>query len=322
VIRFLIRRIALAILVLWLVTVGVFALFFIGPGPNQVARVMAGRLATAARIAQIRHDLHLDQPIYVQYWHWVWNLLHGDLGYDYYQGQSVESVIKLAAPITVSLVIGAAIIWLIYGVLTGVLSAVRSRSLLDRGFTASALTFYSMPTFVLGFSLIWLLSYEGNNLFGGFFIAHEQWISFTANPLGWARLLILPWITLALVTAATYTRLTRGSMLDVMGEDYIRTARSKGMRERRVVLRHGLRAALTPVVTQAGLDIGAALGGAVITEQVFGLPGLGWTAVQAINQQDLPLIMGIVILASVFVVVANLVVDMLYAVLDPRARLN
>ena len=145
---------------------------------------------------------------------------------------------------------------------------------------------------------------------------------FTTNPFEWFRGLILPWFTLALVSAATYTRLTRGSMLDVMGEDYIRTARAKGLSERRVIFRHSLRAALTPIVTQFGLDVGILLGGAVITEQVFALPGLGFTAVQAITQQDLPVIIGVVIVAATAVVVANIVVDAFYAVLDPRVRLH
>ncbi len=144
----------------------------------------------------------------------------------------------------------------------------------------------------------------------------------TQNPLQWAHGLILPWFTLALVTAATYTRLTRGSMLDVSGEDFIRTARSKGMSERRVIFRHNLRASLTPVVTQFGLDVGVLIGGAIITESVFSLPGLGYTAVQAINQQDLPVVIGVVIVASAGVIVANVLVDILYAVLDPRVRLH
>ena len=143
----------------------------------------------------------------------------------------------------------------------------------------------------------------------------------TTNPGQWFEYLILPWLTLALVTAATYTRLTRTSMLEVLGEDYVRTARSKGMKENRVITRHALRAALTPVVTLAGLDIGTALGGVIIVETLFGIPGLGWTVIQAINQQDRPVILGITILAATFVVVANLVVDLLYAVLDPRVRL-
>jgi peptide/nickel transport system permease protein len=319
VIWFLVRRIAQAIVVLLVTTVVVFLLFFVGPGPSLVARTFAGRLATAARIAQIKHELHLDQPLYLQYVHWVWNLLQGNLGYDYYKGQPVVSVVAAAAPATISLVLGAAIIWIVYGVTSGVISAVKSRSFLDRAFTASALFFYSMPVFVLGLSLIWIFAYKLSPVTK--FFPFHGYVSFTTNPGQWFEYLILPWLTLALVTAATYTRLTRASMLDVLGEDYIRTARSKGMSENRLITRHALRAALTPVVTLAGLDIGTALGGAIIVEVVFGIPGLGWTVIQAINQQDEPVILGIVILGAVFIVVANLIVDILYAVLDPRVRL-
>jgi peptide/nickel transport system permease protein len=317
--RFLLRRIGQAILVLWITSIAVFLLFFVGPGPNQVARTFAGRLGTAQRIAQIKHELHLDQPLYLQYAHWAGNLLQGNLGYDYYKGQSVGSVVGSAAPATISLVIGAAIIWILYGVITGVISAVRSRSLLDRSFTASALFFYSMPTFVLGLALIWIFAYKLSSITT--FFPFHGYVSITSNPGQWFEYLILPWLTLALVTAASYTRVTRASMLEVLGEDYIRTARSKGMSENRVIVRHALRSALTPVVTLAGLDIGTALGGVIIVEVLFGVTGLGWTVIQAINQQDLPVIMGIVILAAAFVVVANLIVDLLYAVLDPRVRL-
>jgi peptide/nickel transport system permease protein len=316
--RFLIRRIAQAVGVLFASSIVVFLLFFVGRGPDQVARSFAGRLGTAQRIAQIKHELHLDQPLYLQYSHWIWNALQGNLGYDYYAGQPVVSVIRAAAPATISLVIGAAILWIIYGVWSGIYSAIHPRSVLDRTFTASALFFYSMPTFVLGLSLIWVFAYKLNPVTT--FFPFHGYIPITRNPGRWFEYLILPWLTLALVTAATYTRLTRSSMLEVLGEDYIRTARSKGMSERRVTLRHGLRAALTPVVTQAGLDIGTALGGVIITEQIFGITGLGWTSVHAITTQDLPVIMGIVMVAATFVVVANLVVDVMYAVLDPRVR--
>jgi peptide/nickel transport system permease protein len=319
VIRFLLIRIGQAILVLWASTIVVFLLFFVGPGPNAVARTFAGRLATPARLAQIKHDLKLDEPIYQQYLHWVGNLLHGNLGYDYYKGQSVNSVVAAALPATASLVIGAAILWLAYGVFSGVISAVRPRTLLDRGFTLSALVFYSMPTFVLGLGLIWIFAYKLSSVTK--FFPFHGYVPLTQNPGQWFEYLILPWLTLALVTSAGYTRLTRTSMLEVLGEDYIRTARSKGMPERRLIRVHGLRAALTPVVTLAGLDIGTALGGVIITETVFGITGLGWTIVQAINQQDLPIIMGIAILAAAFVILANLVVDILYAVIDPRVRL-
>jgi peptide/nickel transport system permease protein len=319
VIRFLVRRIGQSILVLVASSLVVFGLYFVGPGPDQVARTFAGRLGTAARIAQIKHELHLDQPLYVQYGHWAWGLLQGNFGYDYYKGQPVGSVIAAAAPATISLVLGAAIIWITYGVFTGVISAVRSRSLLDRSFTASALFFYSMPTFVLGLSLIWIFAYKLSPVTT--FFPFHGYVSLTADPGQWFQHLILPWLTLALVLAATYTRLTRASMLEVLGEDYIRTARSKGMKENRVIGRHALRAALTPVVTLAGLDIGTALGGVIIVETLFGVPGLGWTVIQAINQQDRPVILGVTILAATFVVVANLIVDILYAVLDPRVRL-
>jgi peptide/nickel transport system permease protein len=319
VIRFLAYRIGQAILVLWATTVVVFLLFFVGPGPNDVARTFAGRLGTPARIAQIKHEFHLDQPLYLQYLHWVGNLLQGNLGYDYYKGQSVDSVVGAALPETVSLVIGAAILWISYGIISGVISAVRPRTFLDRGFTVSALFFYSMPTFVLGLSLIWIFAYKLSPVTQ--FFPFHGYVPITSNPGQWFEYLILPWLTVAMVTAAGYTRLTRTSMLDVLGEDYIRTARSKGMPERRVIRVHGLRSALTPVVTLAGLDIGTALGGVIITETLFGIPGLGWTIVKAIDQQDLPVIMGIAILAATFVVFANLVVDILYAVLDPRVRL-
>jgi peptide/nickel transport system permease protein len=317
--RFLLRRIGQAILVLWITSIAVFLLFFVGPGPNQVARLFAGRLGSAQRIAQIKHELHLDEPLYLQYAHWAGNLLQGNLGYSYYKSQSVGAVVAAAAPATISLVIGAAIIWILYGVITGVVSAVRSRSLLDRSFTASALFFYSMPTFVLGLALIWIFAYKLSSITT--FFPFHGYVPITSNPGQWFEYLILPWLTLALVTAASYTRVTRASMLEVLGEDYIRTARSKGMSENRVIVRHALRSALTPVVTLAGLDIGTALGGVIIVEVLFGVTGLGWTAIQAINQQDLPVIMGIVILAAAFVVVANLIVDLLYAVLDPRVRL-
>jgi len=320
--RFLVRRITLGVFVLWLMTLAVFGLFFIGPGPGSVARTLAGKQATPAQVAAVSHRLLLDRPLYVQYGHFFSLLVRGNLGYDFYHDESVNSILKAAFPITLSLVAGAALLWLTMGVLSGIVSAVRSRSIWDRTFTVLALIFYSMPTFVLGFLLILGLYYEFAIHGISVFPAPGTWVPFSENPAQWARALILPWITLALVSAATYTRLTRGSMLDVFGEDYIRTARSKGMSERRVIFKHNLRASLTPVVTQFGLDVGTLIGGAIITESVFNLPGLGYTAVQAIGQQDLPVVIGVVIVASAGVVIANVVVDIFYGVLDPRVRLN
>ena len=319
--RFLIRRVALGVLVIWLVTVLVFTIFFVGPGPADVARRLAGRQASPLQVAQVAKRLHLNDPLYLQYWHFLDNLLHGNLGYSYIHGQPVTTVIKQAFPITLSLALGAAIIWLVVGVFTGVVSAVRRGSLMDRSLTTAALVFYSVPVFVLGLLMLYvfyyLLTINGVRWFPG-----SGYTPFTQNPFTWFRGLVLPWISLALISAATYTRLTRSSMLEVMGEDYIRTARAKGLLERRVIYRHGLRSALTPVISQFGIDVGTLLGGAILTEVTFGMPGLGYTAVNAIEQQDLPVVIGIVMVATTAVVVANILVDLAYAVLDPRVRLH
>lgn len=321
-IRFLIRRVALGALVMLLVTILVFGIFFVGGNQQTVAARLAGKNATQQTVNLIKQRLHLDKPVYVQYWDFLKQLVwHHNLGYSYYHEQPVASVLKQAFPITLSLALGAAVIWLVLGVLSGVLSAVRRGSILDRAITTVALFFYSMPTFVLGLMLLFLVSYQlqkrGIRIFPG-----QGYVYFSASPVKWFESLILPWLTLALVSAATYTRLTRGSMLEVMGEDYIRTARAKGLPERRVIFRHGLRSALTPIASQFGIDVGTLVGGAIVTETVFGMPGLGYTAVKSIANGDLPVIIGIVIIASAGVVVANILVDIVYAVLDPRVRLH
>lgn len=320
--RFLIRRFGLGIIVMWMVTVLVFGIFFIGGNGQDVARRLAGRNASPQTLQNITHRLHLDQPLINQYWNFLDQLVwHHNLGYSYYHGQPVSTVIKEAFPITLSLALGAAVIWLTLGIVSGVVSAVRRGSILDRSLTFIALFFYSMPTFVLGLLLLFLVYYQlakrGIRWFPG-----SGYVPLTQDPLKWFQSLILPWLTLALVSAATYTRLTRGSLLEVLSEDYIRTARSKGLRERRVIFRHGLRSALTPVTSQFGIDLGTLVGGAIVTETVFGLPGLGYTAVKSITNQDLPVIIGIVIVASAAVIIANILVDMAYAVLDPRVRLH
>ncbi len=319
-IRFLIRRLFLGAVVMFLVTIVIFVMFFAGD-PKNVARQLAGRQATQVQVDQIYHKLGLDKPILVQYWHFLGRLVHGNLGTDYYHDVPVTHILKEDIPVTASLVLGAAVIWFVLGVATGVYSAVRPRSISDRLLTALALVFYSMPVFVLGLGLIYFLFFK---LTTG---AHLAWFPASgyvsiSEPWQWFRHLILPWLTLALISAAAYTRLSRTSMLEVLGEDYIRTARAKGLSEWRVIIRHALRSALTPVVTQFGVDIAVALGGAILTESVFGLPGLGRESVQAINNQDLPVIIGIVIVAAAAVIVANILVDMLYAVLDPRVKLH
>lgn len=326
-IRYIFVRALTGVLVLFLVTVTTFLMFF--AAPTDVGRTMAGKMATPDMVALINHRLGLDKPLWYQYGHFIWRALHGDLGFDYYHGQSVVSIIKADAPVSFSIAIGAAIIWLILGVGSGIISAIRPRTIVDRVLNVLALVFYSMPSLVLGSLFLYFLYYKLT-------IAHHPWFPAAgyapwfghAGPTStdhglfqWCRHLFLPWMTLALVTAAAYTRFTRGSMLEVLSEDYIRTARAKGIPERRVITRHALRSALTPVVTQFGIDLATLAGGTIVTEKIYGMPGLGNESVNAINNQDLPVIVGILVLVSAFVVVANFLVDLLYAVLDPRVRL-
>jgi peptide/nickel transport system permease protein len=317
--RFFVRRLAHGAVVLWIISVLIFSIFYIAP--SNVAQTLAGRQATPETVALINARLGLDDPLYQQYGRFVWDALHGDLGYDYYHGRPVTDIILEAAPKTLSLAVGAAVLWLALGVFNGIVSATHPRSFADRSLTVFSLFFYSMPSFLLGLLLLYTLYYR-LTVAGHPWFPAGGYVPFTEDPGQWFRSLLLPWLTLALVYAATYTRLTRGSMLDVLGEDYIRTARSKGIRERRVVYRHGLRSALTPVVTQFGIDLGGLIGGAIITEFVFSIDGLGRESIIAINQQDLPVIVGIALFASAAVVVVNILVDMAYAVLDPRVRLH
>ena len=317
-VRFLIRRILTGIVVLWIVSTGTFLLFFTRP-VAVVARELAGRGATPQVITEIIRNLGLNQPLRVQYWQFLDRTAHLNLGTSYLTGVPVKTSLAQDLPITASVVVGGTVLWLIVGLGVGVLSATRARSLFDRVATVGVLAGLSMPAFVLGELLI----------IGVFLPLNEHGISWiqtgyaglSTGVVPWVGHMILPWITLATIQAAVYTRLSRGSLLDTMGEDFIRTARSKGLSERRVILRHGLRAALTPVVSQLGVDIGALLGGVIVVEQVFGLPGLGFESLQAIDTGNLPVIIGFVLVASAFVVVANIVVDMAYALLDPRVRI-
>ena len=317
-IGFLIRRILSGIVVVWLVTTGAFFLFFARPVAT-VARQLAGRAATPQVIATVTRNLGLNQPIMVQYWHFLDNLLHGNLGYSYFTGESVNTMLKQDLPPTISLVIGGTVLWLVVGLSVGIISAVRARSVFDRTSNVLVLIGLSMPVFVIGELLILFVFVPLNK--HGFTWIQTGYAGITQGFGVWTGHMILPWITLAAVQAAVYTRLTRGQLLDTLGEDYIRTARAKGLSERRVVFRHGVRAALTPVVSQLGVDIGQLLGGVVVVEVVFGLGGIGQTSVEAIFTDNLPVIIGFVIIAAIFVVVANIIVDLVYALLDPRVRI-
>jgi len=318
--RFLIRRILAGILVLWAVATLTFFLFFVAVPEGVVARNLAGRAATPQIIAQVERNLGLNLPKPVQYWHYLYDLLRGNLGYSYYSQEPVTTIIKQALPATISVVIGGTLLWLVAGLGTGILSATRARSLFDRIATVGVLAGVSAPVFVVGELLIVAVYVQLNN--HGISFIQTGYTPITESFSGWLGSMILPWITLAIVQAAVYTRLSRGSLLDTLGEDYIRTARSKGISERRVLYRHAVRSAMTPVVSQLGIDVGALLGGVIVVEQVFGLQGLGQQTVTAITQGDGQLVIGFVILAALFVVVANLVVDLSYALLDPRVRVN
>lgn len=317
--RFLIRRIITGIIVLWLVSLGAFLLFFARPR-DIVARSLAGHAATPAIIAEINRNLGLNLPIIVQYGHYLDRLIHGNLGTSFYTGESVNTIMAQDLPRTASLVAGGLVLWLIVGLGVGILSATRARSLFDRLATVGVLAGISMPTFVLGQLLLLGVFLQLNE--HGFTWITDTYAGLSQGLGAWTGFFILPWITLATVQAAIYTRLSRGSLLDTLGEDYVRTARAKGLSERRVLYRHGLRAALTPVVSQLGVDVGGFLGGVVVTETVFNIGGIGQDSVKAIYTGDLPVIIGFVLLASLFVVAANIVVDLTYAVLDPRVRIT
>lgn len=295
-----------------------------------MAQQYIGKSPSPADIAAVKHNLGLDQPVYVQYWHFIKGIVVGanyDLGpttvhcdtpcfgYSFKTHQAVWPELTSRLPITLSLAAGAAVLWLISGVAAGVISALKPRSIFDRTFMGIALAGVSLPMFFTG-NLALLLFHFKWPIFG------SDYVPLTENPSQWANTLFPAWCSLALLYSAIYARLTRSGMLETMNEDFIRTARAKGLGERTVVVRHGLRAALTPIITVFGMDIGLLLGGAVITESVFSLPGIGQYAVQGITDNDLPKILGVTLLAAFFVVIANLLVDVLYAAADPRVRLS
>jgi peptide/nickel transport system permease protein len=279
----------------------------------------AGRSPNPALIEAIRKSLGLNRPVYVQYWDYIKNIvLHFNFGYSYQFSQPVRTMIFQRLPATISLTVGAVFIWLLIGLPIGIISAVRSRSVLDRSAMGGALLAISAPSYWLGLVALYLFA----NDIGVFkiFDGANSYTGLTADPGRWFGSLIMPWFVLAASFAAFYSRLLRSNLIETMSEDYIRTARAKGLSERRVVYRHGLRSALTPVVTQFGIDLGTLLGGAIVVENVFGLPGLGALAVTSVTNEDLPVIIALVMLASAFIVLANIVVDIVYVLLDPRVR--
>lgn len=315
---YILRRVLWGLVLLVLVSALTFVIFYVLPAADP-AQLRAGRSASPETLAQIRATLGLDEPLPSQYWTFLTDLvLHADLGYSYYSGASVGSLLVDRLPATIALTLGAAVIWLLVAVPLGVLAAVKRGTWVDKLTTGGAVIGISMPVYWLALVALYLFADDIGVV--PLLPGAGAYVPLTEDPWTWFTALLLPWLVLASTFAAVYARLLRGNMIEVLSEDYVRTARAKGVSERRVVLRHGLRAATTPLVTLAGLDVGLLLGGAVLVETVFVIPGIGRLNYDAILNGDYPVIQGTVLLAACFVIVANIVVDILYAYLDPRVR--
>jgi peptide/nickel transport system permease protein len=303
---------------LFLVSLLTFVIFYLFPSADP-AQLRAGRQPSPALVASIRHNLGLDKPWYVQYFRYMKALvLHFNFGYSYTNDVSVRQQIFSRLPATISLALGAAVVWLTIGIAVGTLSAVRRRSFFDRAAMGTALVAISAPVYWLGLLMLFLFANDIGKVH--IFPGAGSYVPLSQNPLKWFTSLLLPWFVLAASFSAIYARLLRANLIEVMSEDYIRTARAKGLPERRVILRHGIRSAITPIVTAAGLDIGILLGGVILTETVFNIPGIGRLAYDSIINSDLPMIQGTVLVGAFFIVIANLIVDIAYAFIDPRVR--
>jgi peptide/nickel transport system permease protein len=313
------RRLVWTVVVVVFVLAITFVVFYKLPAGNPALR-FAGHSPTTQELNEIEHRLGLDRPWYVQFGKFVSHFFLGDkygwpgLGYTFASGASVKSLVFARAPRTLLLIGGASVLWLFTGVAIGVLSAVKRRTFADRLAMGFALFGISTPVFWLGLMMLYIFWSKLG------WTAGTGYVSPATNLTHFFSHMILPWITLALLYAAGYARMTRNNLLETLGEDYIRTARAKGLSEGRVIFKHGLRASLTPIVTMFGMDIALLVGGAVITESVFNLQGLGYLAINSALNQDLPIVAGIVVFTSVAVALANLVVDVLYAFIDPRVR--
>jgi peptide/nickel transport system permease protein len=318
--RYIIRRVLWAILVLLIVVFITYMIFFLLPSGDPAVR-LAGKNQTPQLLEQIRLQFGLNHPWYIQYLLFLKHAALGDqygwpgLGLSFISKVPLKGIIFSRIAVTAQLAIGAAIVWLLVGISVGILSALRPHTVGDRTAMGLAVLAISMPVFFLGPLALYIFWFKLGWLPGTGYYSLGQYGFGT-----WFSHWILPWIVLAVLYAAFYARLSRSNLMETMSEDYIRTARAKGLTEKRVVLKHGLRAGLTPIVTVFGLDLAALLGGAIITESIFNLPGIGQLTVQAVGGQDLNTIAVITLVAATFVVFANLIVDILYAFLDPRVR--
>ncbi|MEV6960879.1 ABC transporter permease [Streptomyces sp. NPDC051207] len=329
---YLIRRLFAAAVMLVVIILVVFSIFFLVPkwAGVDLATSFVGKQADPAAVEAVRQKLGLSDPVLVQVWEFFKGIFVGRtyaaggdvtecaapcFGYSFRSEQAVWPVLTDRFPVTLGLALGAALLWLIMGVAAGVLSALKRGSVWDRSAMVVALAGVSLPIYFTGLLSLAIFSY-GLGWIDGEYVPMEDSLT------GWLGGMILPWVTLAFLYAAMYARITRATMLEILGEDYIRTARAKGLREQVVIRKHAMRSTMTPILTMLGMDIGALMGGAILTETTFSLPGLGQKVLDAIKNQDLPFILGVTLITSLAVLVANLVVDILYAVIDPRVRLT
>ncbi|MDQ0993184.1 ABC transporter permease [Streptomyces sp. V3I7] len=329
---YLIRRLFAAAVMLVVIVMVVFGIFFLVPKwvGVDVALSFVGKQADPAAVEGVREKLGLGDPVYLQIWEFFKGIFVGRtyagggdvvhcaapcFGYSFRSEQAVWPVLTERFPVTLALALGAAVLWLVFGVAAGVLSALKRGSLWDRGAMIVALAGVSLPIYFTGLLSLAIFAF-------GLKLIDAQYVPFDQSVGGWFGGMILPWITLAFLYAAMYARITRATMLEILGEDYIRTARAKGLREQTVIGKHAMRSTMTPILTMLGMDLGALIGGAILTETTFSLPGLGQKVLDAIKNQDLPFILGVTLITSLAVLIANLVVDILYAVIDPRVRLS
>jgi peptide/nickel transport system permease protein len=316
--RYIVRRILWGVLLLFVISIITFVIFYLFPSADP-AVLRAGRNPNPAAVATIRHNLGLDKPFYVQYYRYAKGLLlHFNLGYSYYSNVSVRSQIFQRLPVTFSLAIGAFVLWMLIGIPIGIISAIRPRSMLDRLTMGASLVAISAPVYWLGLIALFLFAQDIGviHLFPG----SGTYTPFATDPVKWFESLIMPWCVLAAAFAAFYARMVRAQVRETMGEDFIRTGRAKGLSETRIIFRHALRAALTPVVTMAGVDLSTLFGGAILTETVFNIPGIGRYAYNGIQLADFPVIQGTVLFGAFFIIAANIIVDVVYAFLDPRVK--
>jgi peptide/nickel transport system permease protein len=318
-IRYVIRRILWGIVVLIAVSALTFLFFRVFPTANP-ALLRAGRDPQPKLVKEIERVLGLNKSLGTQFWDYLKEIfLHFRFGYSYYSQESVRSLIAERLPATISLTVGASVLWVLAGIPVGILSALRRHSFWDRAAMGTALVLISAPTFWLGLIFLFLFANDIGKLH--LLPGAGTYVGLTYDPWKWFTSLIMPWIVLAASGAAIYARLMRGSLVETMREDYIRTARAKGLPERSVV-RHGVRSALNPIITLLPLEIGTLLGGAVLVETVFNIPGIGRLGYNSITDSDFSVVQGTVLIAAMFIVVANIVVDILYAYFDPRVRFS